>query len=140
MSCSVPGSQTGPSSSVEDLILEEPVFGRSSASPGSGASPTSLAGMYFSLKDFTLSRAFRPIFLMLPKRVFFSGGPETCSSSPSSAASAAASRNKVLLVLLAGEASSPFSGDGILRPATSGSRPADRSTARRLTHELIITN
>jgi len=130
MSCSVPGSQTGPSSSVEDLILEEPVFGRSSASPGSGASPTSLAGMYFSLKDFTLSRAFRPIFLMLPKRVFFSGGPETCSSSPSSAASAAASRNKVLLVLLAGEASSPFSGDGILRPATSGSRPADRSTAR----------
>jgi len=41
--------------------------------------------------------------------------------------------------LLAGEASSPFSGDGILRPATRGSRPADRSTARAFDFD-VVTN
>jgi hypothetical protein len=86
MSCSVPGSQTGPSSSVDDLILEEPVLGRSSTLTGSGPSPTSLPGTYLSFKFLTLSLALIPIFLRLPNKVFFSGGPETCSSSPPASA------------------------------------------------------
>ena len=102
-SCSVPGSHTGPSSSVLVLVFVA-VLGRSSpSSPGSATSPTSFPGRYDFLRSLRESRADTPMAFILPNSDCLTGGPDTCSSSFASSGGGGG-RTSLLFLLLAGDA------------------------------------